>query len=94
MKVGTLTEFRRDRPAHGIIVSRLWILAPLLLFFTIWAFCAPLSSASIAMGRIVLNSNRKTGMPVEAFLINRSRTMADYILTPFADAAFRAFREE
>lgn len=34
------------------------------------------------------------GMPVEAFLINQSRTMADYILTPFADAAFRAFREE
>lgn len=34
------------------------------------------------------------GMPAQVFLIAGERTVADYLLSPVIDAAYRAFREE
>lgn len=34
------------------------------------------------------------GMPAQVFFIEGGRTLADYLLTPFLDAGYRAFREE
>ena len=34
------------------------------------------------------------GMPADVFLIAGERTVADYLLSPIADAAYNAFREE
>lgn len=71
MTFHALLEFRRDKPARGIIVLGLWVLAPLLMCLALWAFLAPLSSASIAMGRIVLNSSRKTVQHLEGGLVEK-----------------------
>ncbi|NRA87270.1 MAG: HlyD family type I secretion periplasmic adaptor subunit [Rhizobiales bacterium] len=34
------------------------------------------------------------GMPVDVFFISGERTLADYIISPIVDAAYRSFREE
>lgn len=61
--------YSRDRAGLGPMVVGLLVLVPMIVALSSWAYFAPLSSAAIAPGEIVLSSDRKSVQHLEGGLV-------------------------
>ena len=61
--------YSRERAGLGPMTVGLLVLFPMLLAVSTWAYLAPLSSAAIAPGEIVLSSDRKAVQHLEGGLV-------------------------
>lgn len=66
-------EYKLDNPAlaatRGPLVAGLWVMLAIVLLAFIWGALAPIDSAAVARGNVVLLSNKKTIQHLEGGLI-------------------------
>lgn len=67
----SLFGYDRSRAGRGPLALGLWVLIPIFLIFLLWSLLAPLNSAAIASGEIVLSASRKTIQHLEGGLVTR-----------------------
>ena len=87
--------YHPDHAGRGPMFVGLAVLVPILLAFVLWSSLAPLNSAAIATGEIVLSSERKTvqhlegGLVTEIFVREGMRVEAGQPLLVVQDLAER-----
>ena len=57
-------------------------------------FAATISIDSTELASLVAEVNLYPGMPVQVFVMAQGRSLLNYLIAPFIDAAYQAFREE